>query len=44
MCVHRREQNLDDVFGFGIEHENFNNGGFGAAGAIDNVSVEQGRE
>ena len=40
-----REGNLDDVFGFGIEHENFNNGGFGvAAGAIDNVSVEQARK
>lgn len=40
-----REQNIDDVFGFGIEHENFNNGGFGvAAGAIDNVSVEQARK
>ena len=40
-----REQNIDDVFGFGIEHENFNNGGFGvAASAIDNVSVEQARK
>lgn len=40
-----REQNIDDVFGFGIEHENFNSGGFGvAAGAIDNVSVEQARK
>lgn len=40
-----REKNLDDVFGFGAEHENFNNGGFGvAAGAIDNVSVEQARK
>lgn len=40
-----REENLDDVFGFGVEHENFNNGGFGvAAGAIDNVSVGQARK
>ena len=40
-----REKNLDDVFGFGAEHDNFNNGGFGvAAGAIDNVSVEQARK
>lgn len=40
-----REENLDDVFGFGAEHENFNNGGFGtAAGAIDNVSVDQARK
>lgn len=40
-----REENLGDVFGFGAEHENFNNGGFGtAAGAIDNVSVEQARK
>ena len=40
-----REQNIDDVLGFGIEHENFNNGGFGVAtGAIDNVSVEQARK
>ncbi len=40
-----REGGLDDVFGFGVEHENFNNGGFGvAAGAIDNVSVEQARK
>lgn len=40
-----REKNLDDVFGFGTEHENFNNGGFGvAAGAVDNVSVEQARK
>lgn len=40
-----REQNIDDVFGFGAEHENFNNGGFGtAAGAIDNVGVEQARK
>ena len=39
-----REKNLDDVFGFGAEHDNFN-GGFGvAAGAIDNVSVEQARK
>ena len=40
-----REQNIDDVFGFGAEHENFNNGGFGTvAGAIDNVSAEQARK
>lgn len=40
-----REQSIDGVFGFGAEHENFNNGGFGtAAGAIDNVSVEQARK
>ena len=40
-----REQSIDDVFGFGAEHENFNNGGFGvAAGAVDNVSVEQARK
>lgn len=40
-----REENLEDVFGFGAEHENFENGGFGvAAGAIDNVSVEQARK
>lgn len=40
-----RAENLDDVFGFGVEHENFSNGGFGvAAGAIDNVSVEQARK
>lgn len=40
-----REENLSDVFGFGTEHENFNNGNFGvAAGAIDNVSVEQARK
>ena len=40
-----REENLEDVFGFGVEHANFNNGGFGtAAGAIDNVSVEQARK
>ena len=40
-----REQNIDDVFGFGEHHENFENGGFGvAAGAIDNVSVEQARK
>ncbi len=40
-----REENLDDVFGFGVEHENFNNGGFGTlAGATDNVSVEQARK
>lgn len=40
-----RKENLDDAFGFGVEHENFNNGGFGvAAGAIDNVSVEQARK
>lgn len=40
-----REENLDDVFGFGAEHANFNNGGFGTvAGAIDNVSVEQARK
>ena len=40
-----REQNIYDVFGFGVEHENFNNGGFGiAAGAVDNVSVERARK
>lgn len=40
-----REENLDDAFGFGAEHENFNNGVFGvAAGAVDNVSVEQARK
>lgn len=40
-----REQNTVDVFGFGVAHKNFNNGGFGvAAGATDSVSVEQARK
>lgn len=39
-----REGSVDDVFGFGIEHENFENGGFGiAAGATENIGIEPAR-
>ncbi len=40
-----RKENLDNVFGFGAEHANFNNGNFGVMpGAFSNLSVEQARK